>query len=262
MPAAQTPYQGMQSLVAEHRGTKLEPEYQDAFTGWKADPSPANNGKMLKLMQPVIGKALKAYGGGSTSPLLGSTARRMVLDALPRYDPNKASMRTFVMQNLKGLHRAQAKETQILSIPEQVQLDRMHLQETENQLRDWLGRDPSDSELADESHMPIKRIAYVRKANPAISEGAMEAVMDPNGPGVASEQAGSDSDDEAWTQFVYHSLDPVNQLILEHSVGLNGKKVLENRMLAKKLGITPSAVSQRKVFIQQQMNQRQQLGIL
>jgi predicted transcriptional regulator len=47
---------------------------------------------------------------------------------------------------------------------------------------------------------------------------------------------------------------------MEHSLGLNGKKKLSGRRIAAKLGLSPSAVSQRGARIQQQLDLYEELG--
>lgn len=238
----------------------LEPDFAEAFNSWKTKPTPAANGAVLKVVRPVIDSAIKSYGGGSESPLLLSRARRMVLDALPTYDPAKGPLKVHLDNQLRGLRRVSAQQNQIINIPEQVQLDQHHLFEAENRLRDWLGRDPTDDELADETGLSFKRLAYVRKAQGGMPEGALEQVSgdgdDLLSPAVVS------TDDDAWVSFVHGSLAPQDRLILEWSLGLNGKKRLPSVEIARKLGVTPAAISQRKARIQAIMNQRESLGVL
>jgi hypothetical protein len=66
---------------------------------------------------------------------------------------------------------------------------------------------------------------------------------------------------ESWHEFVYHDLDPIDQVILEHSLGLHGKQVLPNQDIARKLKLSPGAISQRKVRIQDQLNALPQTGM-
>ena len=63
-----------------------------------------------------------------------------------------------------------------------------------------------------------------------------------------------------WVELVYSDLDETDQLILAHTLGLRGREVLQNQQLAKKLGISPGAVSQRKQRIQRLLDREQQLS--
>jgi DNA-binding Lrp family transcriptional regulator len=56
--------------------------------------------------------------------------------------------------------------------------------------------------------------------------------------------------------FVYGDLDNTNKLIMDMSLGRNGRKQTSVQEIARRLNITPGAVSQRAAKIQQMLNQR------
>ena len=237
----------------------IEPEFSDLYNAWKTNPGPATNSAILKAAQPIIESAIKSYGAGSQSPLLVSRAKRMVLEALPTYDPTKGPLRIHLTNQLRGLQRALVQQNQIISVPEQVRLDQHHLFKAENELRDSLGRDPTDEELADYTGLSMKRLAYIRKAQEGMPEGSMEKVTDDGDD--TYDPAVADSDDDSWKLFVYSSLSPQDRLIMEYSLGMNNKKKLSAVEIARKLGVTPAAISQRKSRIQKMLNERQSLGV-
>lgn len=237
----------------------LEPDYAEAFNAWKAAPTPATSGAVLKAVRPVIDAAVRSYGGPNPGPLLTSRARRLVLDALPAYDPTRGPLRAHLDGQLRGLRRAAAEQAQVIHVPEQVRLDQHHVFGAETRLRDALGRDPTDAELADATGLSARRLAHIRKARDGVPEGALKV---PGGGGEEYAPAVADADDDAWTRFVYGGLAPTDQLILEWTLGLNNKPVLSGREVAAKLGVTPAAVSQRKARIQAALDQRRSLGVL
>lgn len=236
--------------------TMLESEYAPHFGAWQADPSPVNAGKLLQATRPVLDAAVRSYGGASPSPTLRSRAKLMALEAFGKYDPNRAKLRTHLMVHLQGLRRMAAKETQLISIPERVGLDLHKLRTAENELRDRLARDPSDIELSGHTGLSPKRIGYIRQARPGYSEGFIQAATqtaeDAGGFTPAVKQTGGI--DPHLLQFVYHDLDPADQVILEHTLGMNRKAVLPKQQIAAKLGISPGAVSQRAARIQERLN--------
>ena len=134
----------------------LEPDFEPHYNAWKQTPNPQTSGALLKAVDPVLTSALRSYGG-QNSPTMKSKARIMALDAMGRYDPSRSKLRTHLMSQLQSLRRSSAKESQILSVPEQVGLDLGHLRESENFLKDQLGRDPSDVELADHTGLSLKK---------------------------------------------------------------------------------------------------------
>ena len=238
---------------------KLEKNYTDVYNNWKATPDAKTSGELLKAVSPIVRTAIRTYGGANPSPTLNSKAKQIILSSMPRYDPNKAQLNTFLMQQLQALQRARFKEQEIITIPEQIRLDYQHMTTAENELRDKLGRQPSTLELSDHVGLSPKRLTYIRKAHPGASESSLtryqEDTEDVYMPPVESD------DTKNWLEFIYYSVDPRDQLILEHSFGLHGKPVITNQELARKLGITPSAVSQRKAKLQNQIFMKEDLQV-
>ena len=232
---------------------KLEKDYEEPVLSWQADPTPENADRMLHSLNPLITSATKSHVGDA-NPLIRSQARRMTLDAMQRYDPQQSSVRTHLYNQLQGLKRVNRQQTRAISAPERVVLDQGRLREHINTFQTEYGRDPTDEELADASHMSVKRIRHVRKFRAGVPEGAFQ-----NEQGEVtlpeSSRPGSPPSGNAWVEIVYDDMEPTNQLIMEHSLGLHGKPVLSNERLAKMLRITPGAVSQRKLHIQKQLDQ-------
>lgn len=240
----------------------LEDEFAPHFTAWKAEPHPANAGKLLGAVQPVLDSALRTYVGTNASPTLRSKAKVMALDAMQSYDPSRAKLRTHLMSQLQGLRRASAKEAQILSVPEQIALDQQHVREAEGQLRDTLGRDPSDYELSEHVMLSPARLAHLRKARNVLPEGFIQSRTTGEGDDLYDPAVQSRGAPNAWHQFVHSDLGPIDQKIMEHTLGMNNKPVLQNQEIARRLGLSPGAISQRKARIQNMLNMRDELGVL
>jgi len=113
----------------------IEPEYAQAFDNWKRSPNPQTNDELLRALNPVIDNAVKTYGG-SNNPIIRSRAKKILIDTLPKYDPTATKLKTYAFNQLQGLKRFSLQQSQIISIPEQVQLDYANLSRTENELRE------------------------------------------------------------------------------------------------------------------------------
>lgn len=231
--------------------TKLEPEYSDAFSTWQTAPSPDTSAAFLQTVQPAMLSTIRTHTG-DTNPLLISRARRTMLTALPQYDPRKASMRTFMYQQLQGLKRYNRQQGEGLKTPERISFDRKALEGYEKEMEHELGRSPSDQEIADRYGFSMRRLARVRQYNPGVAEGTLERASGQVFGGVNQSKVPYE---DQWNDHVYSQLDPVNQKIFEHTLGYNGNRKLDNAALARKLRITPGAVSQRKQKIQQLLDQ-------
>ena len=238
---------------------RLEPEYHDDFHAWKTAPSPQTTTKLLATVKPSIDKAISAHVG-QDNPLLRSRAKTMSLTAMQSYDPTRARIGTHLMNQLQGLKRVNRQQQQIISVPERIALESHHLREGENELRDRLGRDPSSVELADHTGISLRRLAHVRKYRPAVAEGFFSQMGGDDEDGGFAPAVDQQSPTDHWTELVYGDLDSSSQLILEHTLGLHGKPVLQNQALAAKLGISPGAVSQRKLLLQRKLDLQQTLS--
>lgn len=244
--------------------TLLEDDYAPHFHAWKSQPTPENASTLLKHVDPIINEALRTYGSTSAkSPTLRGKAKIMALGAMERYDPSRAKLRTHLLTQMQGLRRLASREEQAIRIPEQLSLDRNRLSATENELKEQLGRDPSDVELADHGGISLRRIAHIRATPGAFAEGSLTR-YDSTGAGVWSPAVTSGPTENARKmayEFIYHDLSPSDQLIMEHTLGLHNKQVLENQQIARKLRVSPGAISQRKLKIQQQLDSLSSTGL-
>jgi len=245
---------------------RLEQEYHEPYMAWKENPSPANTGALVKAVRPVIDKGIRSYGGGGgrPSPIIRSKAKQIVMDSMERYDPKQAKLQTHLMEQLKGLYRYAGQQSNILSVPERVMLDRQHLDESSRELQDWLGREPSDKEVADKTGLSLKRIKYVRQLQNPVSEGTYAARNEQN-MGAPLLPAVEQQNEDAWVNFVYHSLADVKNsslpVVMEYTLGLHGKPKLSTAQLAQKLNVSPGRVAQLRAQVQAKLDQQDELNM-
>lgn len=241
---------------SSQNGLRLEPQWREPYLRHRSERSPASAGALLKAVSPVIDLGVRTYGAGGDSPVLRSRARRIALDAVDSYDPTRASLKTHLMSHLRGLQRVAGAGRQVLSVPEQVALDRNHLSAMEAGFRDEHGRDPSDQELSDRSSLSVRRIGHVRSYRPPVAEGQLASLTPASGEGDGPlEPAVARADPtRRLAEFLYPDLDGPDQLILEHTLGLNGAPRLQARDIARRLNLTPSAVSQRARRVQERLD--------
>jgi DNA-directed RNA polymerase specialized sigma subunit len=237
----------------------LEEKYAPHFTSWQQAPDKATTGQLMRALQPEIDRGISAHVG-EKNPLIESRARQIVIKSLPKYDPKQAKLGTYVVNQLQGLKRVSRQQQQILSIPERVQLDSNYLNRIEIGLTDKNDREPSMAELADASGISAKRIGYVRGFRYPIPEGSTIREDDEGGetPQIATLKDTS----KTWHEMVYSDLDPINQKIMEWTMGMHGQKPLSNQDVAKRLKVTPGAISQRKAAIQRMLDQERDLNPL
>ena len=235
----------------------LEPDYQPAWDSWQKDQSPAGNAAFLKAIDPIVSKGVKYYAGGD--PLASSRGKLLALEAAKKYDPSKARLQSHILSHMQGLKRIDRDLHAVISVPERILQDSTKLREYNQELSDELGREPTDEELMDRYGISKARLAKIRTYQPGLSTGQAEAVNPEEG-GVASRLPGDTRNEDLWLDIVYQDLGTTDKKILEYSLGLNGQPKLSNQEIAAKLGRSPGAITQRKVRIQQLLDQEQDLS--
>ena len=122
-----------------------------------------------------------------------------------------------------------------------------------------MGREPTDAELSDRLGISLQRLNKIRQYQPGMSTGQAESA-DPMQGQPASIMPNQHENEEYCAQIVYMDLGPMDQKIMEWTLGMNGHKKLSNQEIAKKLNRSPGAITQRKMRIQKLMDQEQDLS--
>jgi RNA polymerase primary sigma factor len=225
---------------------------EQAYEAWRKNQTPENLNAVLDKAAPTIDSALYSYAKGDKT--LRSRARLLAAGAIRSFDPSRdVKLKTHLMSQLQPLSRAWRERSTPVKVPERVSADLYSLNRTMAAFKDNHGREPSTQELADHAGLSMKRIAHVRKYQMGpIAESALTEEEDGEKavyhPGVSREDPR-----KIWAEYVYHDLDPVNQKILEWKNGLHGQPVLSVNDIAKRLGVTAGAVSQRSAAIAQKL---------
>jgi len=225
--------------------------YYSAWEQWnKSKKTPDDNAALLKAIDPEIRSAAYIHTG-KDDPLTLSKAQIMALSSLNSYDPEKAELSTYIHSQLQPLKREVRNQAKPIKIPEGAFYEKQKIEQATLELEHELGRPPTDEEISLKTGIPIKRIGNIRKYNTGVSISQFDEQ------GATPAFSLGDKYNEAWVQLVYDDLNPRDKIIMEHTLGLNGKKVLSNQDLAKKLKITPGAVSQAKARIQKALDEEE-----
>lgn len=234
----------MYGPTPQRSGLMIEPDYLAPYHAYMTNRSPETADAMLKALSPVIDESLRSYGGTEAATVTArARAKKMVLEAVDRYSPERAKLRTHLLSHLRGLRRVTERSTAGVYVPEQWRLDARHVDAATSDLSDALGRDPSDAEVADRLGLPLDRVRKARSV-PGVLAGSQY-----EGPSAGTAPA----DEKAWNTWVesvYADLNPIDQVILEHSFGLHGRPALPANRIAAKVNLSAGAVSQRKSRIQ------------
>ena len=213
------------------------------YESWRRQPDSSHTTAVVQALDPVISKALHGYGFGGDS-LARTTAQLHLAKALPRFDPSRGKLSSFAVTELQRLQRVLPRQQYALPVPEAAAFDLRDLKLAETELSAELGRDATMAELSDKTGLSRLRITRLRQrfGRPEVSESAFVSEAGYTDlPGVNSRS------EAAWVDAVYDEVDPVDKKIMEWSMGRGGQPVLSKTEIARRLNISPAAVTQRGI---------------
>lgn len=207
--------------------------------------------EVTKSLRPTIDSVVASLGG-TGNPQIASKARVIAAKAIQSYDPSAgATLPTWVSQQLRQLTRDIRKSNNLVHIPDGVQLDAYALYRAEREFEDEHGREPTVEELADISHLPVKRILDVRtKMRPIVTDAGTETDE-----GSSTLQVESSDYTQDALDYVYAESDRNDKKLLEYTVGYGGSPVLSNDQIMQKLRLTPVQLSRRKARLSLRINE-------
>jgi len=227
----------------------IEPEFHAEYDDYVKSRTPESADKLLKKLSPVIDESLRSYGGSEAQTATArAQAKKLALEAVRRYDPERAKLKTHLLSHLRGIRRPIERSSAGVYVPEQWRLDAQRAHGVMEDLREDLGREPSEAELATKLNIPLDRIRRALTVPNTMASSQFEGSVE--GSGGTSQKAW-----DQWVEGIYHDLHPVDQVILEHSFGLHGKEITPANVLAKLVNLSPGAISQRKARIQQMLDE-------
>lgn len=229
-----------------------------AYFAWKADPTPVALNEVVRVLTPILHKALQTYAPKQEGKILLGKAKILAIRAVRTYDPKSgAKLETHVMSQLQSLRRYAASSSTALKKSERYLQEYQEMKRQAAAFYEEHGRDPSDTELCDRMGISLTklrklRLYEVREIGTSQASGINEEDSDESGSEVSTN---STDPQEIWLDYVYHDLSPIDQKILDWKMGMHGQPILSNQEIAKKLGITPSAVTQRAAKISRQLEE-------
>ena len=217
----------------------------ELFSAWKASPKPETLSPLLESLEPTINKALVTYGYAG-DPNMRNTARIHLSKSLERFDPSKSNINTFAFNELKRLQRLGPKQRFAIPIPEIANLEIRDLNNFEAEYFDLNGRKPTDDEISDALGMSKNRLGIIRTKYR--KQYVDRPISEDDRLRQSSTSGGFDLDD-MWVDAVFYELDPIDKQILNWTTGRAGNDILSKSQIAKNLGMSVAAISQRAARI-------------
>jgi DNA-directed RNA polymerase specialized sigma subunit len=215
---------------------------------------------VLTTLAPTLNSEVQRYGG--SKPLLRSKAKALAVKAVKSYDPaSAAKLNSWVVTQLQPLSRYGRESSEPVRVGETAYRQNAALLKATAELEDEQGDVPSDQQLADRMGIPPSRIQKIRDMNRAvIYEGQAEQVTDDGGAGESVNPTGTDPILAEATELVYASLGQRDQVIFDLKTGGHGRKQLDNKSIARRLGVSPAFISQRSAMIGKMFSETANIG--
>ena len=221
------------------------------WSRWRQNPNPQDFEWLYNSHQPVIYRAGERYLNSTTLPkaAVRSDMLRQYITALGSYDPQKgASLSTHIHTAMQHTGRYLAKYQNVGKIP----VDRASLiglfQNRLGHLREQLGREPSNAELADDMKASMAEVAELSRTMNKVTPKTIETLRGEVRRDLLSEAPGGEAHLESsplldHLVYLHGSLSPEQQVVLEHTFGGFGKPVIEDPVqLSPVIGLSPQKI--------------------
>lgn len=223
-------------------------QIQQLVARWKKERSPQDTKRLLKYLHPTIQSALHTYAPGQESNFRVK-ATKLALNSLQQYDASKnTTPSTFVFTNLQRLNRIRRQRQNIIHIPQSQVYLKQQIDKKIAQLQQDLGRQPTITQICDATGMTKKKLQKIQGGSIFSQSSTINPQNNQSTFGI------KDVTDKDYYNYVYDSVGDVDKKILQWSMPFNGTP-LSNNAIAKKLKLSPGAVSQRKARLQQLMSE-------
>lgn len=236
----------------------VQAEELEVIQRWQQQPNPDDFEWLYNRHQPLLYSAGERYLRSSQLPkaaVRGNMVRNYT-HALQTYDPDRGAMfKTYLFNEMRRTGRYLQKYTNVGKIPEDRAPLIPLLKTREAALTELFGRPPSNTELADDMALEAQDIAELKtkKISPKVVGTLRKEVR----ADLVAEQPGgaavfdADSDLRRQIVFLHGSLNPEQQIVLEHTFEGFGKPVIEDPVdLAKQIGMSPQKIRALKRQIQ------------
>jgi len=229
----------------------LRQQELDAWERWRSNPNPEDFSWLYNSHQPLINSAGGRYLRTVQLPKAAIKSRllRNYVKALETYDPTRGTQLSSHVYSGLGyrMQRYIQKYTNVGRIPDDRAWMIPMIQQREAALNDLLGRKPSDAELADDILVSQQGLSDLRRGqvtpkNVATTRRELRNDLIAEEAGGEA-QLGGRSYVEQQAVFLHGSLNPEQQLVLEHTFEGFGKPIITDvDQLSKELDMSPQKV--------------------
>jgi len=213
-------------------------ELNSAVAVWQTSQDPVDYEPIMKALAPTVSSALTSFGGGNQK--FKVRAHVLAQEAVRSFDPSKgAALPTHVYNNLQTLQREADKRLYAIHVPERTLLDAGRVRRFSAEWMDAHDTEPSIQAIAEGLSINPNRVQAALFGRRETKES--KAMSDHGDLAATSAR----SPEDLWADVVYFDLDETNKKVFEWVTGYRGAPMIPKTEIARKLKITPAAVSSR-----------------
>ena len=222
------------------------------WQAWRAHPSERTVAPLLDSFEPMVKSYVRSLGNHTLpSSAVAAHARQQALKAFETYQPSKARLSTHVGSQLRKTNRYVYANQAIGRLPEEQILQTKAFRQAHDTLDERLGRTPSTAELADHLRWSQGQVSRYQRGLRGSMRLSTNPILEELSPDVQQGFAAP-----TILKYVYHDLQPDEQVVFEHTYGYGGKPVLEtNQQIARAAGLSESKVRSIKSDIYDQVRE-------
>lgn len=197
---------------------------------------------LVQKFKPLVTQAVQQYKAPSIpTSVFEAEVHEHLLDAFNSYKPERAALSTHVVNMLRRSQRYNNKYQNIARIPAEPSRMIGQIQQTQNALREDLGRDPTRAEIARTLGMNEKRLKNVMGAiRKDVFSSSFES--DPT-------RSFSPREQEVF-EALPQELSNEEQVVFNHLYGRDGfQRITSTSGIARELGKSPSYVARLRTSI-------------
>lgn len=209
---------------------------------WKENgEQPEHMEPLLDSLQKLLEPKIRTYTGKVPIPkeALRAEVTKRTIQALKRYNPERAALNTWVTHQIKGIYRYVQRNQSLSAIPEGRAGRVGDLDRAVSFLSDTHGRKPTITEIADHMALSVKEVTKLQNERRSDLLASASPIDDP-----FVEEASTDA---LILRLLPWELNPQELQVWEYLAGINGKpKVSSTGEIARLLSWNDSKVSQVK----------------
>ena len=206
--------------------------------------NPAELRPLLSSLAPLVQRTVNTYRAADISPqALKAQAQNQLIRGLETYKPSKGSLSTHLNWQMRGVGRFVERYQNFARIPGSRIRYIGRFQAAQRELAEGSGGAPTLTEIAKKARIPR---GQAEKLTQELHPVHILGLEPQSGEGPLRSDAGdySFNPDRERIELIYPDLSPVEQLVVDYSLGRNGKATVKSTAkLAKILGVSSARVS-------------------